>query len=170
MYFRNTLGDGLEWHNISAVNRLSLFPIYPFNPATWQGIPVKRTFLPSSKSFFISGRIPSIFLVVDNTSNPEVIEYLRNLEINDKIKFVENNYSQDFAHCIAQGLDICNPKSDILILNNDRILTTFPSKVSKKVFMRLINVEWWFFINQYLAEQKACLYMFFLPNKAIKVI
>jgi glycosyltransferase involved in cell wall biosynthesis len=64
-------------------------------------------------------------IVIDNTSNPEVINYLKNLVLDEKIKLIENENITQFAHSISKGLKICNPGSDILILKSNAILTPY---------------------------------------------
>ena len=62
-------------------------------------------------------------IVIDNNSSKSVIEYLKNLETENKIKLILNKTNYGFTYAVNQGIEISKPKNDILILNNDAIIT-----------------------------------------------
>lgn len=62
-------------------------------------------------------------IVVDNNSGDEIKKYLTTLESERKIKLILNNVNYGFSFAVNQGIDISRKDSDILILNNDAILT-----------------------------------------------
>lgn len=61
-------------------------------------------------------------IVVDNNSSIEVKEYLKKLESNG-IKIILNDVNYGFTYAVKQGIESSDENSDILILNNDAILT-----------------------------------------------
>ena len=62
-------------------------------------------------------------IVVDNNSNKDVKDYLSDLESAGKIKLILNNINYGFSFAINQGIEISRKNTDILLLNNDAILT-----------------------------------------------
>lgn len=62
-------------------------------------------------------------IVVDNGSSPEVIDYLTSLEDETKIILIKNEVNYGFTLAVNQGIEISEPDNDIIILNNDAILT-----------------------------------------------
>lgn len=62
-------------------------------------------------------------IVVDNNSNEKIRNYLKSLSDDGKIKYIQNNINYGFTYAIEQGISISNQNSDILLLNNDAILT-----------------------------------------------
>lgn len=62
-------------------------------------------------------------IVVDNNSNEDVKNYLKKLYDNDKIKYIQNEENYSFTYAIEQGISISDKNSDILIFNNDAVLT-----------------------------------------------
>lgn len=62
-------------------------------------------------------------IVIDNNSSIDVKEYLINLESKSQIKLISNNINYGFSFAINQGINLADKDSDILILNNDAILT-----------------------------------------------
>lgn len=61
-------------------------------------------------------------IIVDNNSSIEVKEYLKKLE-SEQIKIILNNVNYGFTYAVKQGIESSEENSDILILNNDVILT-----------------------------------------------
>lgn len=61
-------------------------------------------------------------IIVDNNSNIEVREYIKKLE-SQGVKYILNDVNYGFSYGVNQGIDISDEDSDILILNNDAILT-----------------------------------------------
>ena len=62
-------------------------------------------------------------IVVDNNSNDAVRFYLETLSKNNEIMLIQNNINFGFTYAIKQGIDISDSDSDILLLNNNAILT-----------------------------------------------
>ena len=62
-------------------------------------------------------------IVVDNNSNDAVREYLKTMFSQGKIKLIQNDINYGFTYAVEQGISIADNDSDILLLNNDAILT-----------------------------------------------
>ena len=62
-------------------------------------------------------------IIVDNNSSNDVIQYLKMLNEDGKAKIILNNENYGLAYAINQGIEVSDENSDILILNNDAILT-----------------------------------------------
>ena len=62
-------------------------------------------------------------IVVDNNSTEEVREYLNQLYLNNKIKYIQNDVNYGFTYAVEQGINVSDENSDILLLNNDATLT-----------------------------------------------
>ena len=62
-------------------------------------------------------------IVVDNNSNDKIRNYLKCLADEGKIKYIQNDINYGFTYAIEQGISISDENSDILLLNNDAILT-----------------------------------------------
>ena len=62
-------------------------------------------------------------IVVDNNSRKDVKNYLSDLETEGKIKLILNNINYGFSYAINQGIALSRKNTDILLLNNDTILT-----------------------------------------------
>ena len=62
-------------------------------------------------------------VVVDNSSGAELVDYLDKLESHGKIKLIKNDINYGFTYAINQGIEISNPDNDIIIMNNDAIVT-----------------------------------------------
>lgn len=62
-------------------------------------------------------------IVVDNDSEDNVRDYLNSLSKKGKIKYIQNDVNYGFTYAIEQGIAISDENSDILLLNNDAILT-----------------------------------------------
>jgi len=61
-------------------------------------------------------------IIVDNASGAETTSYLRGLKgLNVKIIF--NDYNYGFSYAVNQGVALADADSDILLLNNDALLT-----------------------------------------------
>lgn len=61
--------------------------------------------------------------VVDNGSGSSVNHYLKNLEERGMIKLILNKENCGFTCAVNQGINISNPENDIVILNNDALVT-----------------------------------------------
>lgn len=62
-------------------------------------------------------------IVVDNNSSKLVRYYLNCLNKNNNIKLIQNDINYGFTYAVNQGIQISNKDSDILLMNNDAILT-----------------------------------------------
>ncbi len=62
-------------------------------------------------------------IVVDNASSPPVVEYLKDLDQQELIVLIDNDANYGFSHAVNQGLAVSWPGRDILLLNNDAVLT-----------------------------------------------
>ena len=62
-------------------------------------------------------------IVVDNASSPLVLDYLSELYSNGDIKLIKNNINYGFTYAVNQGISIAEPGNDILIMNNDAMVT-----------------------------------------------
>ena len=62
-------------------------------------------------------------IVVDNNSNDKIRNYLKCLSDDGKIRYIQNDINYGFTYAIEQGISISDEDSDILLLNNDAILT-----------------------------------------------
>lgn len=62
-------------------------------------------------------------IVVDNNSEEKIRYYLKSLSDGGKIMYVQNEINYGFTYAIEQGISISDENSDILLLNNDAILT-----------------------------------------------
>lgn len=61
-------------------------------------------------------------IVVDNNSSIEVKKYLKKLE-SKQIKLIFNDINYGFTYAVKQAIELSDKNSDILILNNDSVLT-----------------------------------------------
>jgi glycosyltransferase involved in cell wall biosynthesis len=66
-------------------------------------------------------------IVVDNASSQPVIDYLSELAGEDKIKFIKNDINYGFTYAVNQGIGAAKPGNDIVLMNNDAMIT--PSAV-----------------------------------------
>ena len=64
-------------------------------------------------------------IIVDNNSNEAVRYYLKVMENKKQIKLIQNDVNYGFTHAVNMGIDISDENSDILLLNNDAILTSY---------------------------------------------
>ncbi|MCU6673728.1 glycosyltransferase family 2 protein [Leclercia adecarboxylata] len=63
-------------------------------------------------------------IVVDNASAPEVRAWLSEKAINKfGIKYIGNEFNAGFTYAVNQGIKAAKPNSDIVLLNNDALLT-----------------------------------------------
>lgn len=62
-------------------------------------------------------------IVVDNSSSQPVVDYLEQLAAHGKIKLIKNDINYGFTYAINQGIDLAETDNDIVIMNNDAILT-----------------------------------------------
>lgn len=62
-------------------------------------------------------------IVVDNASSQPIVDYLSKMENEGKIKLILNNINYGFSYAVNQGISIANLGNDIIILNNDAIIT-----------------------------------------------
>lgn len=62
-------------------------------------------------------------IVVDNSSSRPVIDYLDQMASSGQIKLLKNDINYGFTYAVNQGIDLAGNDNDILIMNNDAILT-----------------------------------------------
>ncbi len=63
-------------------------------------------------------------IIVDNNSSDIVKEYLKLIDEHDeKIKVCLNDHNMGFTYAVNQGIDMAMKDSDIILLNNDAIVT-----------------------------------------------
>lgn len=62
-------------------------------------------------------------IVVDNASGSEVVEYLHELSQSGHIQVVFNDENMGFTFAVNQGIRLAGKGSDILLLNNDAVVT-----------------------------------------------
>ena len=52
-----------------------------------------------------------------------VVAYLDHLAVNGKIKLIKNDINYGFTYAVNQGIELADTSNDIVIMNNDAILT-----------------------------------------------
>ncbi|MCD8239420.1 MAG: glycosyltransferase family 2 protein [Clostridiales bacterium] len=63
-------------------------------------------------------------IIVDNNSSQPVKDYLNKLAESDKsVKVILNNYNMGFTYAVNQGIKAARENSDIILLNNDAVVT-----------------------------------------------
>lgn len=62
-------------------------------------------------------------VVVDNASRPDVVEFLQQLKASGAIKLILNDINMGFTFAVNQGIAVAPKNTDIMILNNDAVLT-----------------------------------------------
>jgi len=78
-------------------------------------------------------------VVVDNASNQLVINYLTEMASEGKIKLIKNDVNYGFTYAVNQGIEISEPGNDIVILNNDAILTPGSIESLQNAAYKLLN-------------------------------
>ncbi|MDO5852241.1 MAG: glycosyltransferase [Methanobacteriaceae archaeon] len=62
-------------------------------------------------------------IIVDNNSSTDVTNYLKDLKKKNIIKLILNKFNYGFTYAVMQGINISKPGNDIVLLNNDAIIT-----------------------------------------------
>jgi glycosyltransferase involved in cell wall biosynthesis len=62
-------------------------------------------------------------IIVDNASNENVREFLRELEASGRAKIHLNDENLGFTAAVNQGIEMAQPNADIILLNNDAVVT-----------------------------------------------
>ena len=62
-------------------------------------------------------------IIVDNGSSPDVKEYLRSIALKNRIIVIFNQKNAGFTRAINQGIKAARLENDILLLNNDTMVT-----------------------------------------------
>jgi len=62
-------------------------------------------------------------IVVDNNSSKTVTDYLTKMESESKIKLIKNQINYGFTYAVNQGIEIAEDGNDILLMNNDAMVT-----------------------------------------------
>jgi len=74
------------------------------------------------ESVYTNSNNPFELIIVDNGSDKETAEYLKELEKKDEVKIIFNKINQGFPIAVNQGIAIANGQY-ILIANNDIVVT-----------------------------------------------
>jgi glycosyltransferase involved in cell wall biosynthesis len=78
-------------------------------------------------------------VVVDNASSTLVVDYLRSMESLGTIKLIANEENYGFTYAVNQGIAISDPNSDIVLLNNDAMLTAGSIEVMQESAYDLVD-------------------------------
>lgn len=62
-------------------------------------------------------------IIVDNQSGEDTREYLRQLEDVGAARVIYNDGNYGFSYAVNQGIELAGPAADIVLLNNDAIVT-----------------------------------------------
>lgn len=62
-------------------------------------------------------------IVVDNSSSTAVRKYLKTISQNGEIQLTLNRVNYGFSHAVNQGILSANPRNDIVLMNNDAMVT-----------------------------------------------
>jgi GT2 family glycosyltransferase len=62
-------------------------------------------------------------VVVDNSSSQPVVDYLDQMVSNGKINLIKNDINYGFTYAVNQGVELAEKGNDIIIMNNDALLT-----------------------------------------------
>lgn len=76
-------------------------------------------------------------IVVDNNSSQSVVNYLVELASGGEIKLIRNDINYGFTYAVNQGIAASKQDNDIIILNNDAIITPGAVKVMQKAAYEL---------------------------------
>lgn len=76
-------------------------------------------------------------IVVDNASSQAVVDYLSGLESEGKIKLLLNNINYGFTFAVNQGINLAESDNDILIMNNDALITQGAVEALQKAAYKL---------------------------------
>ncbi len=76
-------------------------------------------------------------VVVDNFSSQPVVAYLDQMAANGKIKLIKNAINYGFTYAVNQGIEIAEPGNDIVIMNNDAMLTPGAIEAMQKAAYKL---------------------------------
>ncbi len=76
-------------------------------------------------------------IVVDNNSSQPVIDYLSQLSEQSKIKLIKNDINYGFTYAVNQGIEIAEKGNDILLMNNDAMLTPSAIEAMQKAAYKL---------------------------------
>lgn len=62
-------------------------------------------------------------IIVDNASSESVVNYLKKLEADQIAKIILNEHNMGFTYAVNQGIELSSPETDIILMNNDAIVT-----------------------------------------------
>ncbi len=62
-------------------------------------------------------------IVVDNSSSQPVVDLLEQMAAKEKIKLIKNDRNYGFTYAVNQGIELAIIENDIVILNNDALIT-----------------------------------------------
>jgi GT2 family glycosyltransferase len=78
-------------------------------------------------------------IVVDNASSKPVKDYLSKMVADNKIKFIENNINYGFTYAVNQGISGAETGNDIMLMNNDAMVTPGAIEAMQKAAYELSN-------------------------------
>ncbi|MFM1693014.1 glycosyltransferase [Aeromonas salmonicida] len=80
-------------------------------------------------------------IVVDNASAVEVRTYLREQAVKEfDITYIENEFNAGFTYAVNQGIKAAKPGSDIVLLNNDALLTRHALVAMQQLAYQDLNI------------------------------
>jgi glycosyltransferase involved in cell wall biosynthesis len=63
-------------------------------------------------------------IIVDNASSPSAVDYLRELEADGRARVILNPVNRGFTFAVNQGIEAAAAANDIVIINNDAVVTS----------------------------------------------
>ena len=67
--------------------------------------------------------VPYELIVVDNASSAPVREYLAQLAADGHARVMQNEHNLGFSFAVNQGIECADPSADVILLNNDALVT-----------------------------------------------
>ncbi len=81
-------------------------------------------------------------IVVDNNSSQPVTDYLSQLAEQSKIKLIKNDINYGFTYAVNQGIDVAEKGNDILLMNNDAMLTPGAIEAMQKCSLQTARLRY----------------------------
>ncbi|WP_018649206.1 MULTISPECIES: glycosyltransferase [unclassified Thioalkalivibrio] len=66
---------------------------------------------------------PFELIVVDNASADDVRDYLRGQAEAGRLRLIQNDNNLGFTYAVNQGIELAAPENDVILLNNDAVVT-----------------------------------------------
>ncbi|ADZ09154.1 glycosyl transferase family 2 [Methanobacterium lacus] len=76
-------------------------------------------------------------IVVDNNSSKAVTDYLTKMKTESSIKLIKNQINYGFTYAVNQGIEIASEGNDILLMNNDAMITPGAIEAMQKAAYKL---------------------------------